>query len=145
MVCCCDFEDLTSPVRSSLKRPGLSALFLLWLFMPPGISSHYLCITSWRCPSTPVSVELGRKPLVEDLLDGGRVTSKRHSHFQTLRWNVADSSLNVVGDPFDEVRRVLVLVYIHLSCWRHPGRNLCLTQQCSFLKEPRQTFARITK
>mmetsp|Transcript_43691 Transcript_43691/g.64125 ORF Transcript_43691/g.64125 Transcript_43691/m.64125 type:complete len:246 (+) Transcript_43691:285-1022(+) len=46
---------------------------------------------------------------LEHLLDGSRVADEVDSHLETLGGNVADRGLDVVGDPFDEVRGVLVL------------------------------------
>merc|ERR550537_840055 len=55
---------------------------------------------------------------LEHLLDGSGVSSKGHGHLQTLWWNVANSCLDVVGDPLTEVGGVLVLhvqdLLIHL-------------------------------
>ena len=47
-------------------------------------------------------------------MDGGGVTNEGGSHFQTTWRNVANSNLNVVGDPFNEVGGVLVLDVEHL-------------------------------
>merc|ERR1719418_313844 len=43
-----------------------------------------------------------------------RVSNEGGSHFQTSGWNIANSSLDVVGDPFNKVRAVLVLDVQHL-------------------------------
>ena len=51
---------------------------------------------------------------LEHLLDGGGVTEEGNSHLQTLRRDVADGGLDVVGDPLNEVRGVLVLHVEHL-------------------------------
>mmetsp|Transcript_46051 Transcript_46051/g.82909 ORF Transcript_46051/g.82909 Transcript_46051/m.82909 type:complete len:277 (-) Transcript_46051:608-1438(-) len=55
---------------------------------------------------------------LEHLLDGSGVSSKGHSHFEPLWWNIANTTLDVVGDPLAEVGRVLVLhvqdLLIHL-------------------------------
>ena len=59
------------------------------------------------------SGELLGDPL-EQLLDGGGVTNEGGGHLQTTRGNVAHSSLDVVGNPLHEVRRVLVLDVEHL-------------------------------
>merc|ERR1711904_630029 len=48
------------------------------------------------------------------LLDGGGVSEEGNGHLETLWWDIADSRLDVVGDPFDEVRGVLVLDIEHL-------------------------------
>ena len=51
---------------------------------------------------------------LKQLLDGGRVTNEGGGHLQATWWDVADGSLDIVGDPFDEVGRVLVLYVQHL-------------------------------
>ena len=51
---------------------------------------------------------------LEQLLDGSRVAEESDSHLETTRGNVALSSQHVVGDPFNEVSRVLVLDVLHL-------------------------------
>jgi len=51
---------------------------------------------------------------LEHLLDGSRVTNEGDRHLETLWWDITDSGFDVVGDPFDEVRRVLVLDVEHL-------------------------------
>mmetsp|Transcript_8202 Transcript_8202/g.9916 ORF Transcript_8202/g.9916 Transcript_8202/m.9916 type:complete len:398 (+) Transcript_8202:217-1410(+) len=51
---------------------------------------------------------------LEHLLDGGRVTEEGHGHLETLGGDIADGGLDVVGDPLDEVRGVLVLDVEHL-------------------------------
>jgi len=51
---------------------------------------------------------------LEHLLDGGGVTKEGNSHLKTLWWDIADSGFDVVWDPFNEVRRVLVLDVKHL-------------------------------
>ncbi|KFZ48790.1 hypothetical protein N338_05997, partial [Podiceps cristatus] len=59
----------------------------------------------------------GRKLLrdpFEELLDGRAVTDEGDGHFETARRDVANGRLDVVGDPFDEVRAVLVLDVEHL-------------------------------
>ena len=50
----------------------------------------------------------------EHLLDGSGVSDEGHGHLESLRGDVADGGLDVVGDPFNEVRRVLVLNVKHL-------------------------------
>ncbi len=47
-------------------------------------------------------------------LDGGGVTDKDGGHLETLGRNVTDGCLEVVGDPFDKVRRVFVDHLVHL-------------------------------
>jgi len=51
---------------------------------------------------------------LEHLLDGGGVSEEGNSHLETLGRDIADSGLDVVGDPFNEVRGVLVLNVEHL-------------------------------
>jgi len=51
---------------------------------------------------------------LEHLLDGGAVADEVDGHLETLGGDVANGGLDVVGDPFDEVRRVLVLNVEHL-------------------------------
>merc|ERR1712050_224455 len=46
---------------------------------------------------------------LEHLLDSSRVARESNSHFQTLRWYIADRCLNVVRNPFHEVRGIFVL------------------------------------
>ena len=40
---------------------------------------------------------------LEELLDGGGVADKGGGHLESPGWDVADSSLDVVGDPLHEV------------------------------------------
>mmetsp|Transcript_151135 Transcript_151135/g.278615 ORF Transcript_151135/g.278615 Transcript_151135/m.278615 type:complete len:209 (+) Transcript_151135:253-879(+) len=51
---------------------------------------------------------------LEHLLNGGGIPCKCHSHLETFWWDVTDTCLDVVGNPFDKVRRVLVLHIQHL-------------------------------
>ena len=51
---------------------------------------------------------------LEHLLDGSGVSDEGDTHLQSLGWDVADGRLDVVGNPFNEVRRVLVLDVEHL-------------------------------
>merc|ERR1719481_928870 len=59
------------------------------------------------------SSELFTNPL-EELLDGSRVSNKCGGHLETTGRDVADSGLDVVGDPFYKVAGVLVLDAKHL-------------------------------
>ena len=59
------------------------------------------------------SGELFRDTL-EQFLDGGAVTDEGGGHLKTTWWDVTDSGLDVVGDPFNEVAAVLVLYVQHL-------------------------------
>jgi len=47
-------------------------------------------------------------------LDGGGVAEEGHGHLEALGGDIADGGLDVVGDPFNEVGRVLVLNVEHL-------------------------------
>ena len=49
-----------------------------------------------------------------DLLDGSGVTNEGGGHLEALGGDIANRSLNVVGDPLNEVRRVLVDDVQHL-------------------------------
>ena len=51
---------------------------------------------------------------LEELLDGSRVTEERNGHLETARRNVTLRGEDVVGNPLDEVSRVLVLDVLHL-------------------------------
>ncbi len=51
---------------------------------------------------------------LEHLLDGSGVTDEGGGHLETVGWDVTDGGLDVVGNPLDEVRRVLVLDVQHL-------------------------------
>jgi hypothetical protein len=51
---------------------------------------------------------------LEELLDGGGVTNECRRHLKTTGRDGAESGLNVVGDPLDEVGGVLVLDVAHL-------------------------------
>ena len=51
---------------------------------------------------------------LEHLLDGGGVTEEGNGHLESLWWDIANSRLDVVWNPLDEVRRVLVLDVEHL-------------------------------
>merc|ERR1712195_122279 len=51
---------------------------------------------------------------LEHLLDGGGVSEESDGHLESLWWDVTDGRLDVVGDPLNKVRRVLVLDVEHL-------------------------------
>ena len=51
---------------------------------------------------------------LEHFLDGGGVTKEGNGHLESLWWDIANSGFDVVWDPLDEVRRVLVLDVEHL-------------------------------
>merc|ERR1719154_159257 len=59
------------------------------------------------------SSELFRNAL-EQFLDSGGITNKCGRHLETTRRNVTHSGLYVIGDPFNEVGRILVLDAVHL-------------------------------
>ena len=63
--------------------------------------------------TTEHSGELLRDTL-EQFLDGSAVADECGRHLETTWWDVADSSFNIVGDPFNEVTAVLVLHVQHL-------------------------------
>ena len=46
---------------------------------------------------------------LEEFLDGGAVADEGGGHLETTWWDVANSGLDVVGDPFNKVAAVLVL------------------------------------
>ena len=51
---------------------------------------------------------------LEHLLDGSGVSEESNGHLKALWWDIANSRLDVVWDPLDEVGRVLVLNIEHL-------------------------------
>ena len=51
---------------------------------------------------------------LEHLLDGGGVTKEGNGHLETLGWDIANSRLDVVWNPLNEVGGVLVLDVEHL-------------------------------
>lgn len=51
---------------------------------------------------------------LEHFLDGGGVTDEGNGHLETLGGDITNGGLDVVGNPFNEVRRVLVLDVEHL-------------------------------
>ena len=66
-----------------------------------------------ECLSSEHAGELFSNSL-EHLLDGGGVTKEGNGHLESLWWDIANSGFDVVWDPFNEVRRVLVLNVEHL-------------------------------
>merc|ERR1719191_48783 len=52
--------------------------------------------------------------MLEHLLDGSRVADEAGGHLESLGGDITDGGLDVVGDPFYEVRAVLVLDIEHL-------------------------------
>merc|ERR1719487_2387143 len=69
---------------------------------------------------------------LKHLLDRGGVSCKGNGHLQALGWNVAYACLNIVGNPFDEVRTIFVLhiqhLLIHFFC-RHSATEECCSCQ----------------
>ncbi|KAF1760613.1 hypothetical protein GCK72_008862 [Caenorhabditis remanei] len=51
---------------------------------------------------------------LEELLDGGGVSDEGSGHLESTWWDVANGGLDIVWNPFDEVRGVLVLNVEHL-------------------------------
>jgi len=51
---------------------------------------------------------------LEHLLDGSGVTEEGNRHLESLWWDIADGGFDVVWDPLNEVRGVLVLDVKHL-------------------------------
>merc|ERR1712010_170970 len=66
-----------------------------------------------ECLSSEHSSELLTNSL-EHLLDGGGVTEEGNGHLESLWWDIANRRFDVVWDPFNEVRGVLVLDVKHL-------------------------------
>ena len=73
---------------------------------------------------------------LEQLLDSSRVAEERHGHLETAGRDVTLRGEDVVRDPLDEVRRVLVLHVLHLLfdlLHRHLStedcRNLCCVKE----------------
>jgi hypothetical protein len=51
---------------------------------------------------------------LEHFLDGGGISDESDGHLKSLGGNITDGWFNVVGDPFNEIRRVFVLDIQHL-------------------------------
>jgi len=51
---------------------------------------------------------------LEHLLDSGGVTQEGHGHLESFGGDVTNGGFDVVGDPFDEIRRILILDVQHL-------------------------------
>jgi hypothetical protein len=71
---------------------------------------------------------------LEELLDGGRVADEGAGHLESSWRNVANGGFDVVGNPLDEVRRVLVLNVQHLLVdflHRHASSEHCRDSQVS--------------
>merc|ERR1719235_606118 len=69
---------------------------------------------------------------LEHLLNCRGVAQERHRHLQSLWWDVADANLDVVRDPLDKVRRVLVLhvehLFINFLSGHPPAKQGCRSQ-----------------
>merc|ERR1719329_2050720 len=81
------------------------------------------CLTAEHC-----SEELSHT--LEHLLDCGGVAEEGNGHLQALWWNVAHGCLDVVWDPFNKVRRVLVLHVQHLLV-NFLGGHATTEERCS--------------
>jgi hypothetical protein len=51
---------------------------------------------------------------LEHFLDGGGVTHESNGHFQSFGGDITNGWFDVIGNPFNEVRRVFVLDIEHL-------------------------------
>jgi len=51
---------------------------------------------------------------LEHFLDSSGVTQESDGHLQTFRGDITNGGFDVIGDPFNEIRRVLVLDIQHL-------------------------------
>jgi hypothetical protein len=51
---------------------------------------------------------------LEHFLNGSGITEEGNSHLESFGGNITNRRFNVVGDPFNKVRRVLVLNVQHL-------------------------------
>merc|ERR1711939_600689 len=71
------------------------------------------CIPMQECLAAEHGCEILSDTL-EHLLDCCGIPQEGHCHLQTLRRNIADSGLDIVGNPLHEVGRVLVLHVQHL-------------------------------
>merc|ERR1719446_43452 len=85
------------------------------------------CVPVQECLAAEHSSEVLSDSL-EHLLDCCGVASKSNSHLETLRWDIADAHLDVVRDPLDKVRRVLVLDVEHLLITLFGGHTA--TEEC---------------
>merc|ERR1711998_502339 len=83
-----------------------------------GLSELHLIHTLTGVPmEESLSSEHGSELLsypLEHFLDGGGVSEESNGHLETLWWDIADGGLDVVWNPFNEVRGVLVLDVKHL-------------------------------
>merc|ERR1719370_2459376 len=51
---------------------------------------------------------------LKELLDGSGIVDESGGHLKTPWWNIANSSLDVIGNPFDKVAAILILDVEHL-------------------------------
>ena len=51
---------------------------------------------------------------LEHFLDSGGVTQESDGHLQSFGGDIANGRFDVIGDPFNEIRRVLILDVEHL-------------------------------
>merc|ERR1719261_1594271 len=112
-----------SPLRPSIPRPRRWRLILLILrdkivHVGLGFSELHLVHTLTSVPmeeglSSEHCCELFTNSL-EHFLDGGGVTKEGNGHLESLWWDIANSGFDVVWNPFNEVRGVLVLHIEHL-------------------------------
>merc|ERR1712187_334737 len=83
-----------------------------------GLRKLHLVHTLTRVPMKEcLAAKHGGKVLghaLEHLLDRCGIPGKGNSHLEPLWWNVAHSRLDVVRNPLDEVRRILILHVEHL-------------------------------
>jgi hypothetical protein len=83
-----------------------------------GLSELHLVHTLTSVPmQESLTTEHGRELVtdtLEELLDGGGVSDEGGRHLEATGGNGAESGLNVVGDPLNEVALVLVLDVAHL-------------------------------
>ena len=60
----------------------------------------------------------------KEFLNGGGVANEGGGHLETSGRDVTHGGLHVVGDPFDEVSRVLSLNLQHLFIYLHRRKGL---------------------
>ena len=53
----------------------------------------------------------------EHLLNRCRIACEGYCHLKAFGWNVAHRCLDIVGNPFHKVGRILVLDVKHPGCW----------------------------
>ena len=60
---------------------------------------------------------------LENLLDGSRISNKGSGQLESFGGNITDRILDVIWDPFNEVRRIIVLDIAHLLMDFPPRRQ----------------------